>query len=83
MKRLSFVLEYVVVTVLYLSVQVLGATLLWNWFAPQMLGVPRANPLQMALALLFYMVFTGKFWRDVADLLDRRARKRSQTQKVE
>ena len=83
MKKLPVLFEYVFVTVLYLSLQVLGATLLWNWFAPQMLGVPRAHPLQMALALLFYMVFTGKFWGDVADLLDRRARKRRQTQKVE
>lgn len=79
MSKLMLIANYVLTMVLFVSLQVLSATLLWNAFAPRMLNVPRANPLQMAGAILFYLVFTGKFWGDVARFLDRRKRKRSQT----
>ena len=75
MRKVSLVLEYLLVSFMFLLLQILSATLLWNWFAPRMLGVPRANPLQIAAATLFYLVFTGKFWPDVVRLLDWRKRK--------
>ena len=62
MKKWNEIVLYALVGILFTSLWIIAATVIWNAFAPQMLGVPRANARQMGLALLFHLTFTGKFW---------------------
>lgn len=56
----------VLFTVVFVSLQVIVATWLWNNFAPMALGLPKATNLQMLYATLFYFTFTGKLWAFIA-----------------